>query len=499
PKAVFICQGCGARQLRWAGRCPSCGAWNTLVETLEQRESSKAAAGQRSLGSSVSPVPLSSISDIQQQRLQLHFAECNRVFGGGIVPGSVTLIGGDPGIGKSTLLLQMCGQLATTVGPVLYVTAEESAQQVKLRAERVQVASPRLLVLPETDVDRVIEHIISLLGAPHTSLCLVVIDSIQSVSTADLESSAGTVGQVRECAQRLVEFAKQRYLPIILVGHVTKEGAVAGPRVLEHMVDAVLYLEGERLSNYRILRGVKNRFGSTDEIGLFEMQDRGLIEVEDASSALFSLGHAASPGTIAALILEGTRPLVVEVQALAAPAAYGPPRRQANGYDINRLLVLLAVLNRRAGLPVQTHDIYVKVVGGVRLTEPAADLPVALAIASSLINRTIAPHIAAAGEVGLVGELRPVRQLDRRLSEAARLGFRRVLIPDERRGYTSGTFELAQQGLCVDRVGWLVDALAAASLITARRDTPIDDRSTVAIQPVRVDVSLGDEDEESED
>jgi DNA repair protein RadA/Sms len=397
----------------------------------------------------------------------------------------VVLLGGDPGIGKSTLLLEISADVALRYGSVIYVSAEESAEQVKLRAERLGIDSDQVLVLAENDVDQVID-VLEAYGKGEAGLAhLVIIDSIQSVATGDLASSAGTISQVRECAQRLVDLAKRRQVALILVGHVTKEGVVAGPRVLEHLVDAVLYLEGERFSNYRILRGVKNRFGSTDEIGLFEMRDRGLVEVEDAAAMFLSQGRSATAGAIAALVLEGTRPLVVEVQALAVQAAYGPPRRQVNGYDLNRLHVLLAVLSKRANLPVQTHDIYVNVVGGVRLTEPAADLPVALAVASSLGEAALPRELAATGEVGLSGELRPVGQLERRLAEAARLGFRRVIVPQQA---GAGVSRLSHE-LRVEQWPLFVQALGSILGSSLRARQGNGGHSSLSGQAV-VDVSL---------
>jgi DNA repair protein RadA/Sms len=429
-------------------------------------------------------------------RLRLPLPEFNRVLGGGIVPGSVILIGGDPGIGKSTLVLQVCGAAARDAGTVLYVAAEESAQQVKLRAERLGLNEERLLILAETDLASILQH---LEADPPV---LAIIDSIQSVATDDLSASAGSVSQVRECAQRLVQIAKQRHISIILVGHVTKEGAVAGPRVLEHMVDVVLYLEGERVSSYRILRGVKNRFGSTDEIGLFEMGDAGLLEVAD-SGALFFAGHSGpAPGAVAAVTTEGSRPLLVEVQGLAAPTSFGLPRRSANGFDVNRLYLLLAVLSRRAGLPVGNQDVYVNVVGGVRLTEPAADLAVTLAVASSVRDQAVPEDMAVAGEVGLSGELRPVRRLDRRLAEAERLGFKRILVPAT--GAAARRVPPRDRsGIDVIEARWVAEAIELAMGPAKRVSAPRSSRSgsgeavheAVAREQV-LDFGLDDEDED---
>jgi len=349
-------------------------------------------------------------------------SEFGRVLGGGIVPGSLVLIGGDPGIGKSTLLLQVAAQVAESQGTVLYVSGEESAQQIKMRADRLGITTESLLVLSETALMVILEHI------EQVKPRLVVIDSIQTMYLEELESAAGSVSQLRECTVRLLQVAKAWQIPIFLIGHVTKEGAIAGPRVLEHIVDTVLYLEGERFQNYRLLRGVKNRFGATDEVGVFEMHGEGMVEVTDASR-VFLAERSQAPGSAIIVTLEGTRPLVVEVQALTSATAFGLPRRTANGIDFNRLLIIVAVLTKRVGLGLSGQDIFVNIVGGLKVDEPAADLGTALAIASSFRDRRIDPRLVAVGEVGLSGELRSVRQLEKRLSEAAKLGFTRCLLP----------------------------------------------------------------------
>jgi len=349
--------------------------------------------------------------------------EFNRALGGGIVPGSVILIGGDPGIGKSTLLLQISALLAATGKSTLYISGEESTQQIKLRAHRLNISEEQLYVLSETSVNQILSQIERL--EPQ----LVVVDSIQAVYLEELESSAGSISQVRECAATLLRMAKSRGIPIFIVGHVTKEGAIAGPHVLEHMVDTVLYLEGERFHSYRILRSVKNRFGSTNEVGVFEMQEQGLVEIANPSEAFLAERLTSATGSAVAVTMEGTRPLLVEIQALTTTTSFGLPRRTANGIDFNRLLLLTAVLSKRVGLKLNTQDIFVNVVGGLRISEPAADLGVAAAIASSFRSVPIPDDCVLLGEIGLSGELRSVGQAEKRLNEAAKLGFKRCIVP----------------------------------------------------------------------
>jgi DNA repair protein RadA/Sms len=349
--------------------------------------------------------------------------ELNRVLGGGIVPGSVVLVGGDPGIGKSTLLLQVSSLLVGQENPVLYVSGEESAQQIKMRADRLGISDDQLYVLSEINLEQIVDHIERL--NPH----LAVVDSIQSVYTEELTSAAGGVSQVKKCAATLLHLAKASGVPIFIVGHVTKSGAIAGPRVLEHIVDTVLHLEGDRFHAYRLLRSVKNRFGSTNEVGVFEMASQGLIEVTNPSEAFLAERLPTAAGSAIAVTMEGTRPLLVEIQALASTTSFGLPRRTANGIDFNRLLLLVAVLSKRVGLRLSDQDVFVNVVGGLRVNEPAADLAVAVAIASSFRDVPVAADLAVVGEIGLSGELRTVSQLSRRLSEAAKLGFKRCLLP----------------------------------------------------------------------
>jgi len=418
-RTKYICQQCGYESPRWSGRCPQCGQWNTLVETIEERGGPSTT---RLPGQTV-PQSITAISAEGFARIPVPMDEFNRALGGGIVPGSVILIGGDPGIGKSTLLLQISALLADSGLTTLYVSGEESVQQVKMRADRLGIAADKLFLLSETNLN----HILGQIDALQPQLAIV--DSIQSVYLEDLESSAGSIGQVRECAATLLRLAKSRHIPMFIVGHVTKEGAIAGPRVLEHMVDTVLYLEGERFHAYRLLRSVKNRFGSTDEVGVFEMGESGLAEITNPSQAFLSERLSSATGSAVAVTMEGTRPLLVEIQGLTTPTSTGLPRRTANGIDFNRTLLLVAVLSKRVGYKLGTHDVFVNVVGGMRINEPAADLAVAAAIASSYRNVPVPEDVVLLGEIGLSGELRSVGHAERRLTEAAKLGFKRCIVP----------------------------------------------------------------------
>jgi DNA repair protein RadA/Sms len=417
----YVCQSCGETSLRWAGQCRACGEWNTLVETVVEAHRERAAAA--SLMPFTPPQPLPEIEADTFQRMPVSIGELARVLGGGIVPGSVTLIGGDPGIGKSTLLLQASARLAEDNAPVLYISGEESVQQIKMRADRLGLHQPGLYIVSEVSLDQIVVHIEQL--APR----LVVVDSIQAIASEELESSAGSVSQVKACATALLRLAKANSIPVFLVGHVTKAGAIAGPRVLEHIVDAVLYLEGDRFHVYRLLRGVKNRFGSTHEVGVFEMSQQGMIEVANPSAVFLAERLPEAAGSAIAVTMEGTRPLLVEIQALSSATSFRLPRRTANGVDLNRLLLLVAVLSKRVGLRLFDQDVFVNVVGGLRISEPAADLAIALAIASSFQNAPAPADLAVIGEVGLSGELRTVSQLPRRLNEAAKLGFGRCIVP----------------------------------------------------------------------
>jgi DNA repair protein RadA/Sms len=420
-KSVFVCQQCGKESPKWLGRCPGCQEWNTFVETVVT-VSTETATWLPSEENA--PQELSRLKTETHPRLSFPFAEFNRVLGGGMVTGSLVLVGGDPGIGKSTLLLQASAAVAKAGGRVVYVSGEESAHQIKLRSERLGVTGDRLYIMPETNL----EIILGRLG--ELSPNLVVVDSIQTVYIEEMTGASGSVGQIRECTLRLMRWAKRAGIPVLITGHVTKDGAIAGPRVLEHIVDVVLYLEGETFSSYRILRSTKNRFGSTNEVGVFEMSGGGLIEVANPSEAFLASHRDGAVGSMVVPTFEGSRPLLVEIQALTTMTGFGPPRRIANGVDFNRLLLIAAVLSRRAGINLYNQDIITNVIGGMHIGEPAADLGIALAIASSHRDAQIAQGLVALGEVGLSGELRPVPQMERRLAETARLGFKRCLIPE---------------------------------------------------------------------
>lgn len=405
------------------GKCPDCGEWNTLQETViraPEKARSTAAAG---MTPNSQPVSLIHIPAERTGRIQLRNTEFNRVLGGGIVPGAGVLVGGDPGIGKSTLLLQMAADVAETAGNVLYVSAEESDHQISRRARRLGIQAERLFVFSEIIVEQIIDQI------ERMQPLLVIVDSIQAIYSEAGASAAGTVSQVRDCAALLLRVAKRQNVPVFLVGHVTKEGTIAGPRVLEHMVDVVLQLEGERFHAYRLLRSVKNRFGSTNEVGIFEMGERGMEEVSNPSEMFLAERLPNAAGSAIAVSMEGTRPLLVEVQALSSSTAFSQPRRTGNGIDMNRLLLLTAVLTKRVGINLSDQDVFVNIVGGMRIVEPAADLAIAAAMASSYRNRPVCADLAILGEVGLSGELRSVGQLGRRLHEAQKLGFQRALTP----------------------------------------------------------------------
>jgi len=419
-RTVYVCQNCGRTSPREMGRCPSCGEWNSMVEEVVEPSVS---AGQQAAGTRSLPRRLSEIEGDPWERLPLPVEEFARVLGGGVVPGSLILIGGDPGIGKSTLLLQITALMADYSGPVLYVSGEESARQVKMRAERLGITTGNLYLVTETNLGTILAHVESL--RPR----VLVVDSIQTTYSDMLESTPGSVSQIRHCAASFQQIAKDTGIAIFLVGHVTKEGSIAGPRVLEHIVDTVLYLEGDAFQAFRLLRSVKNRFGATSEVGVFEMRGDGMVEVKNPSEAFLAERMVNAPGSSIVVTMEGTRPLLAEVQALATLTSFANPRRTANGVDFNRLLLLTAVLTRRVGIRLSEQDVFVNVIGGLKIDEPAADLAIALAIASSVKDVPLPADLAVVGEVGLSGELRAVSQLPARLNEAAKLGFRRVLIP----------------------------------------------------------------------
>lgn len=419
-KSIYTCQQCGYQSPKWLGKCPDCGQWNSLVE--ETLAVLKGKGKQATAASGLPPQRLTEVQSSEEDRIRCGIGELDRVLGGGVVAGSFTLIGGDPGIGKSTLLLQAVDRLAR-VGTVLYVTAEESARQVKLRGERLGVSARDLFLLPETALETILDRVRELKPA------FLVIDSIQTIFTAALDSAPGSVSQVRECAGRLMQVAKGDGIPTFIVGHVTKDGAIAGPRMLEHMVDTVLYFEGDPGHPYRILRAVKNRFGSTNEIGVFSMGEAGLAEVTNPSKLFLAERPEGAAGSAVVPALEGSRPILVELQALVSGSSYGTPRRTTMGIDHNRVSLLVAVLEKKVGLSLLAQDIFLNVAGGVRLAEPAVDLGVMAALASSHLNKAIPPRTILFGEVGLAGEVRAVSRPELRVKEAARLGFDRCLLP----------------------------------------------------------------------
>lgn len=426
-KTHFVCQECGAETPRWQGKCPACGTWNSLVE--EKMQATQSRERLMNIKESSAPQPLSQIDHKHLPRQSTHSQEFNRVLGGGIVPGSVVLVGGDPGIGKSTLLLQESAAMSTGNKVILYVTGEESAEQIKMRADRLNLDAGNLFIMAETEIESILKAIQS--AQPQ----LVIIDSIQTMYTVALDSAPGSVSQVRECTLRLIEQAKHKRIAVFLVGHVTKEGFLAGPKVLEHMVDTLLMFEGDRDQFYRILRTTKNRFGSTREIGVFEMQEKGLIDVQNPSAVFLSERQSKASGSAVICCMEGTRPILVEVQALAAPTRFGYPQRTTTGMDFKRLVMLLGVLEKRLGYRVGNMDVFLNVVGGLRIDETAGDLGVLAAVASSIRNRAISESTILLGEVGLGGEMRSISHIQSRLKEAEKMGFKRAIIP---KGNTKG-------------------------------------------------------------
>ena len=446
-KKAYFCKECGFEAPKWLGHCPSCGAWNSFTEEVIARENASPVTALTGNRPRSKPQRVREIEQSEQRRFDLSCTEVNRVLGGGLIRGSMILLGGEPGIGKSTLSLQIA--LRANGLKTLYVSGEESPQQIKMRAERLGVGNDECYIYSETNMENILRQIDE--QAPD----LVVIDSIQTMYRPDMASAPGSVSQVRECASLLMRMAKTTGCAVFLVGHVTKEGAIAGPRVLEHMVDVVLYFEGDRQHEYRILRAVKNRFGSVNELGLFEMHERGMVPVENPSELLLSTRARNVPGSCVHCAIEGSRPMLVDVQALALQTAYGTPRRTTNGFDAGRLALLLAVLEKRAGVSLFNQDVYINVAGGLELSEPAADLPLCAAVASSVRDACVPGDWAVIGEVGLAGEIRAVSQAERRLAECARLGFTTAVIPRENAKHLR-----APEGMRVYGVETLAEALA---------------------------------------
>jgi DNA repair protein RadA/Sms len=453
-KTKFTCQSCGSEQPQWMGRCPECGAWNSMVEEAAPVAIAPSKPGLRSSPSRPA-MRLRDVSMQDDERFTSGLGELDRVLGGGIVPGSLVLLGGDPGIGKSTLLLQVAQHLAAQSRRVLYVSGEESARQIRMRSRRLGADHDELYVMAETDLGAIAQHLIE------TQPEWAVIDSIQAISDPSLNSTPGSVSQVRGATGTLMRLAKEHGISLFIVGHVTKEGTLAGPRVLEHMVDTVLYFEGDRFKSYRIVRAVKNRFGSTNEVGLFEMHEGGLSEVDNPSALFLAERTAETTGSAIVATMEGTRPLLVEIQALISPSVLASPRRAANGIEHNRMVQILAVLEKRVGLPLSKFDAYVNVVGGLSIEEPAGDLGVALAVASSMRDVSLKPEAIALGEVGLNGEIRGINGLEARLKEAAKLGFTEALVPAH--NLDDRTLRLPK-GLQVTGVSRLYDAIVKATL-----------------------------------
>lgn len=416
-RTKYVCSSCGFETLKWLGRCPECGEWNTFSEEVVESAGRKTPSVQRT-GAGVSR--LKQIEATEKERILTNIAEFDRVLGGGLMPGSIILIGGDPGIGKSTLVMQAAAKIDSSV---LYVTGEESNRQIKLRASRLSIESENFLVQAETNLDMIMSAI------DEYSPSVIIIDSIQTVYKPDLDNAPGTVTQIRECTAALMQRAKSSHQVVILIGHVTKEGMIAGPKILEHVVDTVLQFEGERHHSYRILRAQKNRFGSTNEIGIFEMHDTGLSEVTNPSEIFLSERDSTTSGSVVTASMEGTRPILLEVQALVTPSSYGNPQRVATGFDYRRLSILLAVIEKRASLRVSANNVFLNMAGGVKIDEPAVDLAVCCAIASNLLDRSPSKSVVAVGEVGLGGEVRSVSHIEKRIQEAEKLGFERIVIP----------------------------------------------------------------------
>lgn len=421
-KTVYVCRNCGADSPKWIGKCPSCGEWNSYIEEVVYKTPAAAKVSIAGLSPKTQkPMLISAVQALEEQRIDTGNKELNRVLGGGLVKGSLVLIGGEPGIGKSTLVLQVV--LGLRGKRTLYVSGEESVSQLKLRAERLSCEDAECYIVSETSLEQLFVH------AQNVQPDLLIVDSIQTIITESVESSPGSVAQVRECAAALLKFCKTTDIPVLLIGHINKEGSIAGPKVLEHIVDAVLQFEGDRHYMYRILRPIKNRFGSTSELGIFEMQQNGLREVENPSELLLTQHHEGMSGVSIAAAIEGIRPFLIEVQALVSSAAYGTPQRSCTGFDLRRLNMLLAVLEKRAGFKIAQKDVFMNIAGGIRVNDPAIDLAVISAVLSSSLDRAIGSQTSIAGEVGLSGEIRPVNRLEQRIHEAEKLGFKRMIIP----------------------------------------------------------------------
>lgn len=447
-KTIFYCTECGNETPKWAGQCPSCRAWNTLVEQPAETRKKASSASSAVRGATNRPRPIAQVETTDELRFETGMSELDRVLGGGAVKGSLVLVGGAPGIGKSTLMLQICDSLCR-FAKVLYVSGEESERQIKLRAERLKVRGEGLYLLAETNLEDVVEAVHEL--KPD----VLIADSIQTLYNGDLTAAPGSIGQVKDCTMTLMQLAKGEGITVFVIGHVNKEGSIAGPKVLEHMVDCVLYFEGEQHNSYRILRAAKNRFGATNEIGVFDMGDNGLEEVPNPSETLLSGRPLDTPGTCVTCVMEGVRPVLAEVQALLAPSSFGNPRRTSNGFDYSRAMMLLAVLEKRGGLLLGSCDAYINVIGGLSVDEPAADLALLIALASSFRDRSVPGDLAAIGEIGLTGELRSVNALGQRLSEVRRLGFTKCLIPARSSGKLT-----EPEGLQLIRVKNIREALA---------------------------------------
>lgn len=432
-KTVFVCSNCGYESAKWLGKCPACNEWNSFYE--EKVTGTVSSSSGEKVKKSVTPRKLKEVEGISEVRISTGIGELDRVLGGGLVKGSLVLVGGEPGIGKSTLILQLCNKM-NGEGKVLYVSGEESAEQVKIRADRLNINNEDIMFLGETDIDIIQESILSI------NPKLVIIDSIQTMYSQEITSAAGTVSQVREITARIMRICKDNNITTIIIGHVTKDGNIAGPRVLEHMVDTVLYLEGERYFSYRLLRSVKNRFGSTNELGMFEMKNEGMVEITNPSSILITQRDDTPAGSVIVASMEGTRPLLIELQALTSTSVFGIPKRTANGFDYNRLAVLIAVLEKRAGLALGGQDVYLNVVSGIKIVEPAVDLGVILACSSSYKNVSIPKDVVAIGEVGLTGEVRAVNMIEKRIKEAEKLGFKKCIIPESNKKLLKDEYKL---------------------------------------------------------